>query len=282
MSYRSIKEGADRVIILNEQITDLMRKKSEIEFPLRWTAITEKEVTRNILFEEEHETRKLKHEIYYLKRRTKTLQDEYVREYDPATEVIEPTHSSSRESIIFNTKEDEHGFLSDEWLVTFTLDGVQYSSALQAYMANKANFLDKPVIRSLIMATRSVKVIRRKSEPLLSTEEWNKGKEEILYKIQFAKFSQHPDLEKLLIETGDKKLIYANESDIGTGIAADDPRIENTPSLLGKVLQRVRAKLREGAEGAAGGPVKEKAITEAEETARTKAIISRRTAIKRG
>ena len=294
MKYRSSEEGIGNIISLNEEIMGLTGEKSAIEFPLRWVTVSRREDIADILLDEEHEKRKMKHEIVYLKRRTKTLQDEYVRQYDPAQEAQASSNSSGtlKGYRVFYTKEGDNGFLSDEWLVDIVIDGVQYSSALQAYMAMKAHALGKADVRSAMLFTRSVKVIRKKSLLLgESTEDWNKEREAVLLKIQEAKFSQHPELEKMLIETGDDKLIYANplEKELGIGLAAEDPRLEDPrkwlgKNLLGEAIKKVRAKLRAaaGSEAAELGTPVERAISEAEQLARTKAIIARRTAVKRG
>ena len=295
MTYRTSKDGADIVVSLNERITELMKEKSAAEYPLRWVEVNRRENISDILLEEEFEKRKTAYEIVYLKRRTKTLQSEYVREYDPShtEELVAATLATKRKGVtVFSSKEEENGALADNWLADIVVDGVEYSSAIQAYYAMKATRLGREDIRVKIMDTRSTKRVRKYAESLTAeTEEWLKEREAVLFKIQLAKFEQHAELAKVLDKTGDNKLVYANalEKELGIGLAPTDPRLDEGrwlgKNVLGEVLVKVRARLREGRAGegvATTAPVREKAISEAQDAARTKAIIARRTVAKRG
>lgn len=295
MTYRSSGPGAEAstIVSLNQRISELMSQKAAIEYPLRWIQVHRKENIADILLEEEFEKRKTAYEVIYLKRRTKTLQTEYVREFDPENtdELVTAALAAKRKGmIVFSSKEEENGALADNWLVDIVIDGTEYSSAIQAYYAIKAAALGNDAVRAKIMSTRSSMKVRRYAEMLgADTEDWLKQREQVLFKVQLAKFEQHEELGKMLDKTGNDKLVYANaiEKELGIGLAPTDPRLDEGrwlgKNVLGEVLVKVRAKLREGvAEAAATQPVTERAISAAEDAARTKAIIARRTQAKRG
>ncbi|MBC8478732.1 NADAR family protein [bacterium] len=79
---------------------------------------------------------------------------------------------------------------------------------------------------------------------------WNQHKFGIVWYGNYLKFSQHADLRKRLLATGEKTLAEASPLDRvwGVGLAADDERILDTANwtgqnLLGKALMSVRQAL---------------------------------------
>ena len=65
--------------------------------------------------------------------------------------------------------------------------------------------------------------------------------------IVAAKFTQHPDLAEKLLETGSMILIEGNDwGDTYWGAATSTEQGENH---LGKILMKIRGKLREGKNG---------------------------------
>lgn len=66
-------------------------------------------------------------------------------------------------------------------------------------------------------------------------EDWEEVKELVMYEICYHKFSQNPDIRKMLLDTGDAELIEGNTwgDKIGVG--------ENR---LGKILMRIRNELK--------------------------------------
>jgi hypothetical protein len=81
---------------------------------------------------------------------------------------------------------------------------------------------------------------------------WAAAREEIVYRGNLAKFSQHADLRAILLDTGDRIIAEASPRDSiwGIGMAEDDPNVTDTTlwglNLLGKALMRVRETLRNG------------------------------------
>jgi N-glycosidase YbiA len=75
--------------------------------------------------------------------------------------------------------------------------------------------------------------------------DWEKIKDEIMYKGVFAKFSQRPKLRQILLDTGDAELVEHTNNDSYWGDGGDG----SGENKLGKILQQVRAELKlQGAE----------------------------------
>lgn len=144
------------------------------------------------------------------------------------------------------------GPLSQWWRRKFTFDGVEYNCAEQAMMAAKAKLFGDTKTLEKIMATkepREQKDFGRDVTPY-DDAKWDAVREETIYRISVAKFSQHSDLQKILLETGDRELVEVNPRDKiwGIGLAVDDPRAQNKETwqgrnLLGIALTRARETL---------------------------------------
>lgn len=79
---------------------------------------------------------------------------------------------------------------------------------------------------------------------------WTEHRLEIVVAGNTAKFSQHEELGRFLVETGDRVLVEASPLDRvwGIGLTADDPRASDPAqwlglNLLGVALTEVRSKL---------------------------------------
>jgi len=71
-------------------------------------------------------------------------------------------------------------------------------------------------------------------------EDWEKIKVDIMYEVVLAKFTQHPDLRKLLLDTGDAVLIEHTRQDSFWADGGDG----TGENWLGKILMMVREDLR--------------------------------------
>lgn len=79
-------------------------------------------------------------------------------------------------------------------------------------------------------------------------KDWDDTKDNLMEAIQTAKFTQHPDLRKMLVDTGTQKLVYADPYDSYWG-AGKDGLGQNK---LGEILMKIRKRfLKEGAAPAA-------------------------------
>lgn len=158
-----------------------------------------------------------------------------------------------------NITTDTHVYFYTNWLSNFKispfvdrLTGVNFNNTEQAFMWYKADFHKDFESRSLLdtpMHPAEAKKIGRGVKNY-NEEEWSKVRLNMMYYVNFLKFSQSPELKLKLIETGNRTLAEASAKDNiwGVGFYAYDPLIldENNwtgQNLLGKALMLVRTSL---------------------------------------
>lgn len=132
---------------------------------------------------------------------------------------------------------------------TFTVDGKKYVCAEQYMMAAKARLFGDKDAERMIMATGDPKEQKRLGRQVqgFNEQKWNSAAKDIVYKANYAKFSQHDDLRKLLLATAGTTLVEASPYDTiwGIGLPKDDPRAQTRSqwkgkNWLGEVLTKVR------------------------------------------
>jgi ribA/ribD-fused uncharacterized protein len=102
---------------------------------------------------------------------------------------------------------------------------------------------DEEIIRLADTPLRAKEWGRDPGQPIRS--DWNKVKDDILYEALCTKFQQHPELASLLLETNDAVLIEDNPYDSYWGNGKDG----NGANRMGRLLMKLRTKLRKGLEG---------------------------------
>ncbi|MFW5962440.1 MAG: NADAR family protein [bacterium] len=133
--------------------------------------------------------------------------------------------------------------------------GITFNCCEQYMMYKKAMVFDDPKIgRTILNAnhpSRQKKLGRQVRR--FSQEVWEYLREDIVYEGNLLKFSQNQELKKLLLKTGDRKLVEASPYDKiwGVKMSMDDPNILNKDkwrglNLLGKALMEVREELLKG------------------------------------
>ncbi len=131
---------------------------------------------------------------------------------------------------------------------------VEVVYAEQAFMAAKASYFgDDETLKQILNTGVPEKLTQlgrqvKNFNPVV----WSQVGLVIMYDILFDKFGQNPDLLKILVDTGDKTLVYATPYDTiwGVGLDQDDPDILNFKkwrgkNLLGLMLMHVRDRLKE-------------------------------------
>ena len=143
---------------------------------------------------------------------------------------------------------------SQWWDCKFTVDGVEYHTAEQYMMAQKAVLFGDEKIRAEIMSASHPKQYKALGQKVSGFVQkiWDANCREIVVKGNVAKFSQNEDLRAFLLNTKERVLVEASPLDKiwGIGMGEDNPNCEN-PTLwngtnfLGFCLMEVRDILRD-------------------------------------
>lgn len=286
---------------------------SRVRYGARGVTLEANPETRDILFEEEREVRRLisaeeaagwKEVIERPKDivRMTTREYPYYTFYGTYVESAEPTlnadagldeqpdesEASVRQRlrdgrmarVFFDPDEGPNGFLSPFWPVEFTMGPTNYFTAFQAYEAERAKEAGNEALRTKILGTRSGRTIRFLTKKFTAQP---KDPKTLWVKIFTAIFTQHAELKERLLATGTDALVYADAAggNSGIGLAPADSGVVNPAkwtggNLVGLVLETLRIQFREGtAKEAPAGEAAEGVITEEEQAAaRTGAIIA--------
>ncbi|NKY58523.1 NADAR family protein [Nocardia flavorosea] len=144
-------------------------------------------------------------------------------------------------------------YLSQWWPVQFTVDGVVFATAEHYMMWRKALLFDDYDIAEKIVAAAHPGAAKKLGRSIrgFADETWAEHRFGIVVSGNLAKFGQHEQLCRFLLNTGSRVLVEASPVDRiwGVGMTADDPRIENPAdwqglNLLGFALMETREKLR--------------------------------------
>jgi ribA/ribD-fused uncharacterized protein len=109
----------------------------------------------------------------------------------------------------------------------FVIDGIVFNTAEQFMMYSKAMLFDNKSIAEKILKTNDPRQQKELGRNVLNfdSEVWNNNAFEIVYKGNYAKFSQNENLKKFLLDTENKSLVEASSSDIIWGIGLSETDI---------------------------------------------------------
>lgn len=107
----------------------------------------------------------------------------------------------------YRASEKPYGALSNLYKREIEFEGEVFPTAEHAYQAGKAR---KPAVREWLMAAPSPSLLAMAAHGLYVwdiTSDWSKIKFERMKRILVAKFTQHNDLQALLLGTGNARLV---------------------------------------------------------------------------
>jgi ribA/ribD-fused uncharacterized protein len=150
----------------------------------------------------------------------------------------------------FYSKDDE---FSNHFECAFEVDGVQYNSTEQYLFSEKAKFKNKPETFEAIMRNKTARYAKSFGEQIQwsdTVESWRGFAKEKLVVANRAKFTQNPELQRLLLETAPKELVEASPTDTywGVGLKKTNPKIHNKEqwkgeNIMGQILMHIRHEL---------------------------------------
>lgn len=137
---------------------------------------------------------------------------------------------------------DEYEYLSNFYEVDVQWDGRTYRNSEAAFQSAKT--LD-PQIRDSFTLLDPLSA-KRKGRQVTLRPDWEAVKTTIMETVVRAKFKQHPDLAKRLMETGHAELVEGNDwNDTCWGM---DLRTGEGENRLGKILMGIREELQSAGE----------------------------------
>ena len=131
----------------------------------------------------------------------------------------------------------------------FNVNGVIFNCCEQFMMYCKAMLFDDKDTAQLIMNEKEPREHKKLGRLVKNFDQtlWDMSKQEIVYKGNYAKFMQNPDIKKQLMVTAGTSIVEASKDDKiwGIGIAIDDEARHDVrnwqgENLLGYALTKVR------------------------------------------
>jgi ribA/ribD-fused uncharacterized protein len=146
-------------------------------------------------------------------------------------------------TIRFFSKSDTHSEFSNFAPFGVDLEGAWWPTVENYYQAQK--FVDAALRKMIRKAEKPpiAKSIADKHKDAIRAD-WDRIKDEVMYRAVRRKFELHPELKALLLATGDEELIEAAPTDTYWGVGRDG----TGQNKLGRIMERIRDELR-----AAGG-----------------------------
>jgi ribA/ribD-fused uncharacterized protein len=148
-----------------------------------------------------------------------------------------------------------HGPFSQWHGCWFKVDGVVYNCAEQYMMAQKAALFHDNESLAEIMASDNPRIQKGLGRKVrgFNQSKWDAQSREIVYRGNWAKFTQNDELKQLLLATSGTTLVEASPADRiwGIGLGEDDPQARDRKTWrgrnwLGEVLTKVREDIIKG------------------------------------
>lgn len=141
--------------------------------------------------------------------------------------------------VLFYNEWEPYGELGNYYVRDLVVDGITWSAVEHYYQAQKTH--DKAYQKLIHSAATPAEAKALGNSPeCVVRDDWDTWKIMAMRKALFAKFTQHEDLQELLLATGDQILHENSMEDYYWGIGADGTGL----SMLGKLLMALREELR--------------------------------------
>lgn len=155
-----------------------------------------------------------------------------------------PTKSVKQADILFyRANEKPYGAFSNLFRRPIKFEGRVYPTAEHAYQAGKAR---KDEVREWILSAPTPSLVAMAAHGLYTWDivpEWSRTKFDRMRKVLSAKFTQHEDLKKLLLSTGNARLVEAGRTDNAVNRTWGEVNGKGQ-NMLGVLLMEVRDEIR--------------------------------------
>ena len=135
---------------------------------------------------------------------------------------------------IINAFRKEYFFLSNFYKCNVTYNGITFNSSEAAFQAQKCP------ARATEFSKLDASDAKAMGRHVTLRRDWESVKDNIMYEIVKAKFTQNEALKERLLATGDSELVEGNDwNDKYWGVCNGVGK-----NMLGKILMRVRTELK--------------------------------------
>eukprot|EP01121_Diplochlamys_sp_Union-15-3_P001698 TRINITY_DN11484_c0_g1_i1.p1 TRINITY_DN11484_c0_g1~~TRINITY_DN11484_c0_g1_i1.p1 ORF type:complete len:149 (-),score=27.55 TRINITY_DN11484_c0_g1_i1:10-456(-) len=144
------------------------------------------------------------------------------------------------EPVYFCEAEGPYACFSNYYQVNINIDGKIWPSTEHWFQSQK---FSSPEYQEEIRTTKSpteAKKLGYARRPDYN-KQWEKVKDGVMKKGLEAKFTQHEDLKKILLDSGERPIVERNDADAYWGDGSD----RKGKNRLGILLQEVRSSLKE-------------------------------------
>ncbi len=131
----------------------------------------------------------------------------YPAETAPARSFALSAHTSYLASPVMSFS-GEYRWLSSFWPCNVLYDGTLYASAEHAFQAAKTH---DPAARAVIARMSSAREAKRAGRAIPLRPDWERARRSVMLSVVLAKFCGNPDLQALLLTTGDRPLVEGND-----------------------------------------------------------------------
>jgi len=136
----------------------------------------------------------------------------------------------------------DDAFLSNFFAARMDFEGAYYPTSEHAYQASKTM---SRIWRTKIATAPTSRIAKQLGRKAPLRHDWPMVKVPIMRAVVRAKFTQHPELAKMLLATGDAQLIEGNTwNDAVWGCIRDQTGAWKGQNWLGRILMEVREELR--------------------------------------
>jgi len=141
-------------------------------------------------------------------------------------------------AILFYSSSSEYFEFSNFYQREIFIQGKKWKTVEHYFQAMKSEDID---VRELICKSSIPSQAKSMGRKINIREDWEEIKDNVMFKALLCKFTQHDDLMKKLINTGEEQLIEDSENDYYWGWGKN----HTGKNKLGKLLEKVRDILNE-------------------------------------
>jgi ribA/ribD-fused uncharacterized protein len=182
-----------------------------------------------------------------------TEADKKVEEPKPKkVKLSKPVEEAGPPPVLFHGSDESKGefrYMSNDAPYPIDMEGEKFPSVEHYYQAMKAKEFDDKEVYEKVVKTKTGKAVKAVGKKVknFAKELWDSKKDDIMRRAVRAKFVQHPELRKQLLETGDRKIGKADPRNlywgIGTSMESEKskhPSKWRGQNKLGKILMELR------------------------------------------